>query len=103
MADPGKNLRAVPDRERDPDFGMKTFTAYGEREEDSAAFSDESRSERAFTGKSLWILVTAIILTAAGILLFVSDGFLELEESQMLLTRAFGGILTAAGVVILEL
>ena len=103
LADPGKNLRAVPDRERDPDFGMKTFTAYGEREEDSAAFSDESRSERAFTGKNLWILVTAIILTAAGILLFVSDGLLELEESQMLLTRAFGGILTAAGVVILFL
>jgi len=47
------------------------------------------------------VLIAAVILTAAGILLLLADRFVKLQESYILLTRAFGGVLTAAGVILL--
>ncbi len=99
----GSPVRAVRERRMYPDYETEMYTAYGEREEGNIDSPNENRRGKVLTEKRTWILVTAVILTAAGILLFVSDRFLELEESQMILTRAFGGILTAAGTVILLL
>ena len=98
-----KTSKRVSGRRRNPDYVPERFDAYGGRDENRAALPDENGHTGAFSTKGLWIVVTAIVLEMTGILLFLSDCFLELEESQMLLTRAFGGILTTAGAVILLL
>ena len=63
--------------------------------------SGESRDGGESEKKGLWIPALAAVSTAVGIVLLAADLLLELEESRMLLTGAFGGILTAAGVVTL--
>ena len=100
---PGKTVGEVRDRKMYQGYDTEAYTAYGEREEDSIDTPYENRRERTFTEKGPWILAAAILSAVFGIMLFVSDQIFEMEESQIILTRAFGGILTVTGTVIMLL
>lgn len=100
---PGKTAGTVTGRRRSPDYEPVMVDAHGGRDEDRTALADENVRTGAFMTKGPWIAGAAVVLAMVGILLLLSDRFLELEESQLLLTKAFGGLLTAAGAVILLL
>ena len=102
-SNPVKTDRAVRDRKIYPDYETEAYTAYDEREKGGVDSTNVDRCAKTFAEKGPWMLAAAIILAALGIMLFIADRFLEMEESQMLLTRAFGGILTVTGLVILLL
>lgn len=96
-----KSAGAEQDRRRDSMPGREAYGVSGEKEEDLLAYPDERKNGRKSTGRRRWLLVLGLVLAAAGVLLFGANQFLEMEESQMLLARAFGGILTISGAVIM--
>jgi hypothetical protein len=69
--------------------------------EEYTELPEESPGGRRSEGGRGPILIAAAVLAAAGILLLLADRFVKLQESCILLTRAFGGVLTAAGVILL--
>lgn len=70
------------------------------REEYTALPEESPGGKYSDRGRGLTMII-AVIAAASGILLLLSDRFLSLEESYLLLTRAFGGVLTAAGLILL--
>ena len=93
---------AVYERRREPELFAAADSRPGTvfREEDTALPEESPGGTCSEGGRSL-ILIAAAVPAAAGILLLLADRFVKLQESCILLTRAFGGVLTAAGVILL--
>lgn len=91
------------DRIQAPVFPEYSYAVSGEGGEERSVKNKEDSRCKTSAGKGLWIPVLAGLVTVAGILLLAADLFLDLEERQMLVTGALGGILSGVGAVVLIL